>query len=421
MKKFYKIFLGMTLVLGGAIYTELQPITANASVHYKRTKTTSVKKKTYVPKKKSVYIYKDNKSLKKWTFVKRYNLGDYPKVEWTASKKMSVKMRGAKRTYYWVTNKKKHVAGWAYGANLQASYRRTKDTKIKAKEYFTTNSKAKTYKNNKNYKQWTFIANNTHTSKLPYTWTASKKTYITVKGKKALYYWVKPSKPAVSGWMKASDLKPGKNNQMMAIKEIPNKNMIMAKQGRAYMLSEQKNVIFPLNGIKLSDHDNYTTMKQATIYTKGKPYMYYLVNGVKKAGASGAWVRSDYLKPGYSYKNIEDAIKDSSRVDDYSVQQFLAVLINQYRVSQGAPELQIVENYNADSDKMANSMLNDPNSSVKCVSGNSSLADAQNILRLDQARFNNKLLSVAGKTLYVKNSSEIGDKGPVVTSAFIIQ
>lgn len=410
MKRKHSVFLAVMLTIV-AVVAGITMISVNgveASIHYKRSKTVPIKKKTYVTLKSSVYTYKDNKNYKKWTFSKNHNLGDYPNTTWTATKKTYIQMRGEKRLYYWVSNSKKRVSGWVYGKQLIASYKRTKDTKIKAKEYYTVSKTGSTYKKNSKISQWTFKANNALKDTSNITWTATKKTSITVNGSKKIYYWVTPHDCRFnSGWINYSYLKPGKNYQMTDVKTIPSKNMIMAKPGRAYMLYETKYLSSFGNGIKLSDRENYQTMKEATIYIKGKPYTYYLVNGVKKAGYTGAWVRSDYLKEGQSLKAVEDAMADSTKAYDYSVDTYLAVLINQYRASKNLPALYVPafsgNAYDEETYNLANDNREKPNANgvVKFKNLDTPLATAKAIFKLDQEKLNDKLLSTSGNNLYM--------------------
>jgi len=94
------------------------------------------------------------------------------------------------------------------GAMASRTYQRTRTTPVAKKAYYTTDTKSHTFRANGNYSRWTFKANHDLKNYRNTTWTTTQKTYITMNGKRVLYYWVHNSKNNATGWIWSGYLKP---------------------------------------------------------------------------------------------------------------------------------------------------------------------------------------------------------------------
>ena len=105
----------------------------------------------------------------------------------------------------------------ATAAQASSTYQRTKTTAITKKTYVATTTKASTYRANGDYRHWTFKPNHALKNYQKTTWTATQKTWITMHGKKVLYYWVHNSKNNATGWLWSGYLKPVQPTQAQLV------------------------------------------------------------------------------------------------------------------------------------------------------------------------------------------------------------
>lgn len=349
MKKSSKIFAG--ILLAATVFSTgiglLAPTKASAQSYYKRTRTTKIATKPVIVNQPQRSTYKANGNINRWTFKKNHALVNYPMTGWVATQKTYITMNGKKVLYYWINNRKKHVSGWVYSGALKNSYQRTKTVPVTKKEYYTVNKTSQTFLANGDLNNWVFRANHQLKNMTAVTWTTTQKTYITINGKKRLYYWVHPSNGASAGWIWSGYLKAGKNKQITDLEKITSKNMILAKAGSVYQLDWNSKIVYFRNPKPLSSTENYKVTQKAVIYKQGKPYTYYYVSGDKK---TKGWVWEGFVKEGtYVFvpsQSIEKSIATNTKGDEYSINDYLKVLVNQYRVENGLTSL---DTYDGDS------------------------------------------------------------------------
>lgn len=192
------------------------------------------------------------------------------------------------------------------------TYKRTKTTKVAKKAYYTTNTTASTYKANGKINKWTFKKNHALKNYKNTTWTRTQKTYISMHGKKVLYYWVHNSKNNATGWIWSGYLKAGKNYQGTTAKAASGsyqKNT--ARNGKIYTFKPGGNSYIKFTKPKsIATKTTYTRSKTRTVYKAGKSYTYYYVTSANKK--TKGWVWNKYMKSGAYKKATSTAAKTSS-------------------------------------------------------------------------------------------------------------
>ena len=169
---------------------------------------------------------------------------------------------------------------------------RTKATKVSHKAYYSLSKTGKTYKLSGTLKKPVLKSNHALKNYTKTTWTRSKQMFVTKKGKKTRYYYVKAAKNKAAGWVKASQLKAGKNGQATTAKKTAAKAYYKnAKSGKVYQLTGKNSYVAFKQGVKLVADQKYTRTQKRTVYKKNKKTTYYYV----KAGQTKGWVWNGYL------------------------------------------------------------------------------------------------------------------------------
>lgn len=182
-------------------------------------------------------------------------------------------------------------------------YHRSSIKKTAKTPYYSTSKTGYTYKFSGSAKKMTMKDNHALKTYINSTWYKSKTVKVTHGSKTSTYYFVTSEKNHASGWVKSSYLKRGYDYHMTNVKKIKEQNLVKkGSKGRAYTptmpsaLTGDKGYYVGFTWSEnLISGFTYRPFERATIYIKGKPYVYY---DVWQKDKSTIWAWRGYFKAG---------------------------------------------------------------------------------------------------------------------------
>jgi len=210
--KLSKVALTAIAVMGvtsSVLVTEVQ-----AKTGYRRTKSVAIKAKSFYTTSQRGSAYRANKSLTNFKFKKAHVLKNYRDSTWVATSKMTVKVNGKKRAYYYVRNSEGKAKGWVWQGYLKAGkHHQMIQNKSKQTANYVVAKPGKLYQfgeSTSNHKVDPLNIRFKHSVKLAQNTTYQRTQLWTVykHGKATKYYYVTSADHKTSGWVWHGFLKP---------------------------------------------------------------------------------------------------------------------------------------------------------------------------------------------------------------------